>query len=141
MRRSVVARASPVSLCPPRSRPSGRLLQATLLLYTCARLGKDAERWARCEERAGTSETAGILPGVRKHLRGRGGRGALRRGGRDGGSNAEEPARLLIADDHALVREGLRTMLSGEDGIQVIAEANDGQEALSMCRDLRPISS
>ena len=29
-------------------------------------------------------------------------------------------------------------MLSGEDGIQVIAEANDGQEALSMCRNLRP---
>ena len=47
-------------------------------------------------------------------------------------------ARLLIADDHALVREGLRTMLSGEDGIQVIAEANDGKAALSMCRDLRP---
>jgi DNA-binding NarL/FixJ family response regulator len=49
-----------------------------------------------------------------------------------------ETARLLIADDHALVREGLRTMLSGEDGIQIIAEAKDGQEALSMCRNLRP---
>jgi DNA-binding NarL/FixJ family response regulator len=50
-----------------------------------------------------------------------------------------ESARLLlIADDHALVREGLRTMLSGEDDITVIAEAKDGKEALSMCRDLRP---
>ena len=49
-----------------------------------------------------------------------------------------EPARLLIADDHALVREGLRTMLSGEDDIQVIAEANDGKEALSLCRNVRP---
>jgi DNA-binding NarL/FixJ family response regulator len=49
-----------------------------------------------------------------------------------------EPARLLIADDHALVREGLRTMLSSEDGISVVAEANNGQEALSMCRDLGP---
>jgi two-component system, NarL family, response regulator LiaR len=48
------------------------------------------------------------------------------------------PARLLIADDHALIREGLRTMLSGEDDIQVIAEAKDGKEALSMCRNLRP---
>ena len=48
------------------------------------------------------------------------------------------PARLLIADDHALVREGLRTMLSGEDGIEVIAEANDGQQALNICRDLEP---
>ena len=49
-----------------------------------------------------------------------------------------DPARLLIADDHALVREGLRTMLSGEDGIRVIGEANDGSQALSLCRDLRP---
>jgi DNA-binding NarL/FixJ family response regulator len=49
-----------------------------------------------------------------------------------------EPARLLIADDHALVREGLRTMLSGEAGLRVVAEANDGQEALSLCRELAP---
>jgi DNA-binding NarL/FixJ family response regulator len=49
-----------------------------------------------------------------------------------------KPARLLIADDHALVREGLRTMLSGEDGIEVVAETHDGQEALSSCRDLEP---
>ena len=48
------------------------------------------------------------------------------------------PARLLIADDHALVREGLRTVLSGEEDIQVIAEARDGEEALSSCRELRP---
>jgi two-component system, NarL family, response regulator LiaR len=54
------------------------------------------------------------------------------------GDTHTEPARLLIADDHALVREGLRTVLSGEDDIQVIAEANDGEEALSMCRNLRP---
>jgi len=47
-------------------------------------------------------------------------------------------ARLLIADDHALVREGLRTMLSGEVGIDVIAEANDGQQALDACRELKP---
>ena len=49
-----------------------------------------------------------------------------------------ESARLLIADDHALVREGLRTVLSGEDGIEVIGEARDGQEALSSCRELLP---
>ncbi|MBA2714376.1 MAG: response regulator transcription factor, partial [Rubrobacteraceae bacterium] len=47
-------------------------------------------------------------------------------------------ARLLIADDHALVREGLRTMLSGEDDLRVIAEANNGAEALSSCRELQP---
>jgi DNA-binding NarL/FixJ family response regulator len=47
-------------------------------------------------------------------------------------------ARILIADDHALVREGLRTMLSGEDGLEVIAEANDGRQALDICRELGP---
>jgi two-component system, NarL family, response regulator LiaR len=54
------------------------------------------------------------------------------------GATPSQGARLLIADDHALVREGLRTMLSGEDGIEVIAEANDGQQALDVCRELEP---
>src|ERR671912_941803 len=49
-----------------------------------------------------------------------------------------QTARLLIADDHALVREGLRTMLSGEDGSEVIAEAHNGQQALDVCRELQP---
>jgi DNA-binding NarL/FixJ family response regulator len=51
---------------------------------------------------------------------------------------ASEVARILIADDHALVREGLRTMLSGEEGIEVIAEANNGQQALILCREHKP---
>jgi DNA-binding NarL/FixJ family response regulator len=55
-----------------------------------------------------------------------------------GDTNEATPARILIADDHALVREGLRTMLSGEVGLEVIAEANDGQQALTLCRELRP---
>src|SRR5688500_9160616 len=56
------------------------------------------------------------------------------------GEGAAPPkvARSLIADDHALVRECLSTMLAGEDGIEVIAEANDGQQALNMCRELLP---
>src|SRR5919106_983119 len=53
-------------------------------------------------------------------------------------TSPSEVARLLIADDHALVREGLRTMLSGEVGIEVIAEANDGRQALDICRELGP---
>ena len=55
-----------------------------------------------------------------------------------GGETPPKVARLLIADDHALVREGVRTLLSGEDGIEVIAEANDGQQALDICRELNP---
>src|SRR5215210_4429076 len=54
------------------------------------------------------------------------------------GAALPKVARILIADDHALVREGLRTMLSGEDGLEVIAEANDGQQALNICRELEP---
>ena len=54
------------------------------------------------------------------------------------GATSLRVARILIADDHALVREGLRTMLSGEDSLEVIAEANDGQQALTLCRELRP---
>ena len=58
--------------------------------------------------------------------------------GYDEAAAQAQTARLLIADDHALVREGLRTMLSGEDGIEVVAEAHNGQQALKACRELAP---
>jgi DNA-binding NarL/FixJ family response regulator len=48
------------------------------------------------------------------------------------------PARLLIADDHVLVREGMRTMLAREPGFEIIGEAENGREALELCRRLRP---
>jgi len=40
--------------------------------------------------------------------------------------------RLLIADDHPVVRDGLRGTFSTEDGIEVVAEAADGQEVLDL---------
>ena len=40
------------------------------------------------------------------------------------------PARVLIADDHPLVREGMSAMLANEPDLQVVGEAKDGQEAL-----------
>ena len=46
--------------------------------------------------------------------------------------------RLLIADDHTLVREGMRTMLTSEPNLEVIGEAENGREALEMCRKLCP---
>jgi NarL family two-component system response regulator LiaR len=46
--------------------------------------------------------------------------------------------RLLLADDHVLVREGIRGMLNGEADLEVVAEANDGREALDLCRRLDP---
>jgi DNA-binding NarL/FixJ family response regulator len=39
--------------------------------------------------------------------------------------------RVLLADDQALVRTGFRALLSAEDDIEVVAEAADGQQALS----------
>jgi DNA-binding NarL/FixJ family response regulator len=46
--------------------------------------------------------------------------------------------RLLIADDHALVREGMRAMLASEQNLEVVGEAENGREALQLCRELRP---
>jgi DNA-binding NarL/FixJ family response regulator/signal transduction histidine kinase len=48
------------------------------------------------------------------------------------------PIRLLIADDHALVREGLQTMLASESDLEIVGEAADGREAIELCRRLRP---
>ncbi|MDX6381414.1 MAG: hypothetical protein QOI57_2438 [Rubrobacteraceae bacterium] len=52
--------------------------------------------------------------------------------------NEESSIRLLIADDHALVRSGLRSMLEREPGFEIIGEAEDGREAVELCRSLRP---
>jgi len=43
---------------------------------------------------------------------------------------AGEPVRILLADDHAVVRRGLRLVLDGEPDLEVVAEADDGVEAL-----------
>jgi DNA-binding NarL/FixJ family response regulator len=52
--------------------------------------------------------------------------------------NETRPARLIIADDHALLRSGIRSMLAGETDFEVVSEAADGQEALELCRRLQP---
>lgn len=46
--------------------------------------------------------------------------------------------RVLLADDHALVRSGIRALLNGLSEIQVVAEANDGHEALRLTQAHRP---
>ncbi len=46
--------------------------------------------------------------------------------------------RVLIVDDHAVVREGLRTFLELQDGIEVTGEASDGIQALEMAAELEP---
>ncbi len=48
------------------------------------------------------------------------------------------PARLLIADDHALLRTGMRAMLETEPDLAVVGEAKNGREAVELCRELLP---
>jgi len=46
--------------------------------------------------------------------------------------------RILVVDDHPIVRQGLRTLLEGHSGWEVIGEASDGAEALEKARELNP---
>ncbi len=46
--------------------------------------------------------------------------------------------RVLIADDHAIVREGVRALLTLSDDIEVVGEAADGRQAVEAARGLRP---
>jgi two-component system, NarL family, response regulator LiaR len=48
------------------------------------------------------------------------------------------PARIYIADDQALIREGIQAMLESEPDLEVVGEATNGQEALELCRELCP---
>jgi DNA-binding NarL/FixJ family response regulator len=46
--------------------------------------------------------------------------------------------RVLLADDHALVRRGMRALLETEPNVRVVGEASEGLEALRLCQDLKP---
>jgi DNA-binding NarL/FixJ family response regulator len=46
--------------------------------------------------------------------------------------------RVLLADDHAIVRRGMRALLETEPGVEVVAEAADGLEAVRLCEEHRP---
>lgn len=46
--------------------------------------------------------------------------------------------RVIVADDHAIVRKGVRALLESEGDILVVAEAGDGEEVLARARELRP---
>lgn len=48
------------------------------------------------------------------------------------------PIRLLIADDHGVLRAGLRALLDAESEIEVVGEAADGNDVLELIDDLRP---
>jgi len=52
--------------------------------------------------------------------------------------NPMEKIRVLLADDHVVVREGTRELLEREPDIEVIGEANDGEEAVRLAKELTP---
>jgi DNA-binding NarL/FixJ family response regulator len=49
-----------------------------------------------------------------------------------------KPTRVLLAEDHTLVRAGIRALLQNLTGIQVVAEASDGREALRLIKTYQP---
>ena len=51
---------------------------------------------------------------------------------------ADEPIRVVIADDHAVVRSGLRMLIDAHEGLEVIAEAGDVPTAMQVIRAHRP---
>ncbi len=54
------------------------------------------------------------------------------------GEERNARAQVLIVDDHAFMREGIKAILDRDASLEVVGEARDGQEAIACCRELRP---
>jgi DNA-binding NarL/FixJ family response regulator len=55
-----------------------------------------------------------------------------------GSASGGAPIRVLVVDDHAVVREGIRHVLAGEPGFEVVGEAANGEQALALAEAHRP---
>ena len=74
------------------------------------------------------------------HVESRTGRGAVARDCTVSHQRAENfmPVRILLVDDHPIVRQGLRTLLQGRGDWEVVGEASDGAEAVDKVESLQP---
>lgn len=54
------------------------------------------------------------------------------------GNQSEQRIRLLVVDDHAIVREGIQMLLEDETSVDVVGEAANGFEAIALCQSLKP---
>ena len=52
--------------------------------------------------------------------------------------SAENPIRVMIVDDHTMVRTGLATFLEVSEDLELVGEAEDGVEAIKLCEEMRP---
>jgi DNA-binding NarL/FixJ family response regulator len=52
--------------------------------------------------------------------------------------SAEQPIRVLVADDHPVFREGFAALLGSIPAVEVVGTASDGREAVEAARDLAP---
>ena len=62
----------------------------------------------------------------------------MRRTGESTDVGKEEPIRVVLAEDHAEFRLGLKEMLTTDGGIEVVGEAENGAQAVALVREVRP---
>ena len=129
------------------SRHAGRARASVHLHYTPDVLWSRSTTTARARHqhrRPAVGPGLGLI-GMRERVTALGGR--LHAGPQDGGGfqvRAELPARalvvirILLADDQALIRSGIRSLLEAEDDIEVVAEAADGRQAVALAAEHRP---
>ncbi len=46
--------------------------------------------------------------------------------------------RIILTDDHQIVREGLRALVAAQDGMSVVGESSNGRQAVELAREMRP---
>jgi len=51
---------------------------------------------------------------------------------------ADQKVRILLVDDHMIVRKGLACIINAQDDMEIISEASDGQDAIEQARQYRP---